>query len=91
MGPQLGAEAYLHHMRVDKKAEAGDIRFVLIERPGSAVVDDVHAHIAALLARGGAHIDAYYYCPHHPDGLGGRVGDGVLMSLRIIRSWVICS
>ncbi len=21
-----------------------------------------------LLAAGGAHIDAYYYCPHHPDG-----------------------
>ena len=45
VGPQLGADAYLHHMRVDKKAEAGDIRFVLIERPGSAVVrgapDDV--------------------------------------------------
>jgi D-glycero-D-manno-heptose 1,7-bisphosphate phosphatase len=32
------------------------------------VVEDVHRHIAALLARGGAHIDAYYYCPHHPDG-----------------------
>ena len=34
----------------------------------NAVVDDVHEHIATLLARGGAHIDAYYYCPHHPDG-----------------------
>jgi D-glycero-D-manno-heptose 1,7-bisphosphate phosphatase len=33
-----------------------------------AVVEDVHRHIAALLATGGAHIDAYYYCPHHPDG-----------------------
>jgi D-glycero-D-manno-heptose 1,7-bisphosphate phosphatase len=33
-----------------------------------AVVDEVHAHIAALLAKGGARIDAYYYCPHHPDG-----------------------
>jgi D-glycero-D-manno-heptose 1,7-bisphosphate phosphatase len=33
-----------------------------------AVVDECHRHIAALLARGGAHIDAYYYCPHHPDG-----------------------
>ncbi len=32
------------------------------------VVDEVHDHIAKLLARGGAHIDAYYYCPHHPDG-----------------------
>lgn len=34
----------------------------------SDVVDEVHAHIATLLARGGAHIDAYYFCPHHPDG-----------------------
>jgi D-glycero-D-manno-heptose 1,7-bisphosphate phosphatase len=32
------------------------------------VVDTCHRHIAALLGRGGAHIDAYYYCPHHPDG-----------------------
>ena len=33
-----------------------------------AVVDEVHRHIASLLALGGAHIDAYYHCPHHPDG-----------------------
>jgi D-glycero-D-manno-heptose 1,7-bisphosphate phosphatase len=33
-----------------------------------AVVDEVHRHIAALLEAGGARIDAYYYCPHHPDG-----------------------
>jgi D-glycero-D-manno-heptose 1,7-bisphosphate phosphatase len=33
-----------------------------------AVVDEVHARLAALLEAGGAHIDAYYYCPHHPDG-----------------------
>jgi D-glycero-D-manno-heptose 1,7-bisphosphate phosphatase len=33
-----------------------------------AVVDDVHRRMAGLLAAGGAHIDAYYYCPHHPDG-----------------------
>ena len=32
------------------------------------VVEHVHRHIADLLAHGGAHIDAYYYCPHHPDG-----------------------
>jgi 3-dehydroquinate synthase len=38
VGPKLGAEVYLHHMRVDKKAEAGDIRFVLIDKPGSAIV-----------------------------------------------------
>jgi len=33
-----------------------------------AVVEDVHRHIAALLDAGGARIDAYYYCPHHPEG-----------------------
>ena len=33
-----------------------------------AVVQTVHAHIERLLAEAGAHIDAYYYCPHHPDG-----------------------
>jgi D-glycero-D-manno-heptose 1,7-bisphosphate phosphatase len=31
-------------------------------------VEAVHRHIADLLALRGAHIDAYYYCPHHPDG-----------------------
>ena len=38
LGPNLGVETYLHHMRVDKKAEAGDIRFVLIDSPGHAKV-----------------------------------------------------
>ena len=31
-------------------------------------VDEVHREISARLALGGARIDAYYYCPHHPDG-----------------------
>ncbi|OLC45720.1 MAG: hypothetical protein AUH43_15515 [Acidobacteria bacterium 13_1_40CM_65_14] len=31
-------------------------------------VDDTHREIAARLAAGGARIDAYYHCPHHPDG-----------------------
>ncbi|MCV2350025.1 3-dehydroquinate synthase [Paucibacter sp. Y2R2-4] len=35
-GPQLGAERYLELMRVDKKAEGGAIRFVLIESLGQA-------------------------------------------------------
>ena len=38
VGPKLGAEEYLHHMRVDKKAEAGEIKFVLIDKPGTATV-----------------------------------------------------
>lgn len=35
---QDNAGAYLEHMRVDKKAEAGEIRFVLIDGPGKAVM-----------------------------------------------------
>lgn len=42
---QDNAGAYLEHMRVDKKAQAGAIRFVLIDGPGRALVrsapDDV--------------------------------------------------
>jgi len=38
VGPKLGSDEYLHHMRVDKKAEAGEIKFVLIDQPGSATV-----------------------------------------------------
>ena len=33
-----------------------------------ATVNEVHRHIESRLAEGGAHVDAYYYCPHHPDG-----------------------
>jgi D-glycero-D-manno-heptose 1,7-bisphosphate phosphatase len=33
-----------------------------------ALVDEVHRHIDSAMATGGARIDAYYYCPHHPDG-----------------------
>ena len=33
-----------------------------------AVVDTVHQRMDDMLSAGGARIDAYYYCPHHPDG-----------------------
>lgn len=33
-----------------------------------AFVEETHRHLGARLAAGGARIDAYYYCPHHPDG-----------------------
>jgi 3-dehydroquinate synthase len=38
VGPQLGAERYLELMQVDKKAEGGEIRFVVIDKPGSAAM-----------------------------------------------------
>ena len=38
------------------------------------IVDEVfvgtaHRFLAARLEKGGARIDAFYYCPHHPDGV----------------------
>jgi 3-dehydroquinate synthase len=38
VAPSLGADRYLELMRVDKKAEAGELKFVLIDRPGSAIL-----------------------------------------------------
>ncbi|MFH1007114.1 MAG: HAD family hydrolase [Candidatus Latescibacterota bacterium] len=32
-------------------------------------VQRTHAHMAALLAEEGAHVDGFYYCPHHLDGV----------------------
>jgi D-glycero-D-manno-heptose 1,7-bisphosphate phosphatase len=34
-----------------------------------AFVEETHRQLSARLAAGGARIDAYYYCPHHPDGV----------------------
>ena len=33
-----------------------------------AFVEQTHREMDARLAAGGARVDAYYYCPHHPDG-----------------------
>ena len=33
-----------------------------------AFVETTHRHISARLEAGGARVDAYYYCPHHPGG-----------------------
>ncbi len=46
-GPRLGAERYLELMRIDKKSESGQIRFVLIDAPGRA---SLHRADAALVA-----------------------------------------
>ncbi len=33
-----------------------------------AAVKRLHEHIEQLLGVAGAHVDAWYHCPHHPDG-----------------------
>jgi 3-dehydroquinate synthase len=37
-GPRLGPDRYMELMRVDKKAESGEIRFIVIDKPGSAAM-----------------------------------------------------
>ena len=34
-----------------------------------AFVAEAHRHISQRLALGGARVDAYYYCPHYPQGV----------------------
>jgi 3-dehydroquinate synthase len=38
VGPALGGDRYLELMRVDKKSEGGEIRFVVIDAPGRAAM-----------------------------------------------------
>jgi len=51
VGPQLGAARYLDLMRIDKKSEGGQIKFVVIDQPGSASVrkapDELVAEVIA--------------------------------------------
>lgn len=44
--------------------QAGIARGIVPE----AFVDTAHRHIQERMRVGGAQIDAFYYCPHHPDG-----------------------
>lgn len=55
--------------------EAGFYAFVVTNQSGvarglydEAAVVRIHAHMQDVLMKAGAHIDAFYYCPHHPDG-----------------------
>jgi D-glycero-D-manno-heptose 1,7-bisphosphate phosphatase len=55
--------------------QAGFIVIVVSNQAGIAhghfseqAVDDLHQWLSGQLALHGARIDAFYYCPHHPDG-----------------------
>jgi len=55
--------------------EAGFVVIVVTNQSGvargiydEATVRRLHDHMQAVLAELGARIDAFYYCPHHPDG-----------------------
>ena len=61
--------------------DAGCFAFVVTNQSGvargffsAAFVDEVHRELTARLSAGGARIDAYYYCPHHPDGSVAEYG-----------------
>jgi D-glycero-D-manno-heptose 1,7-bisphosphate phosphatase len=45
--------------------QAGVARGIVKE----SFVADAHDHISSRLAAGGARVDAYYYCPHHPEAV----------------------
>ena len=55
--------------------EAGYFVFVVTNQSGIArgyfdedAVKSFHAHMQKSLASHAAHVDAFYYCPHHPEG-----------------------
>ena len=56
--------------------EAGYTVIVITNQSGvargyydEAAVRQFHAHMQDALRAQGAHIDAFYYCPHHPQGI----------------------
>jgi histidinol-phosphate phosphatase family domain/HAD-superfamily hydrolase, subfamily IIIA len=69
-----------------------------------ADVELVHKHMVAELARLGAHVDAWFYCPYHPDGVvaafartsadrkpapGMAVAAAGALDLDLTASWVV--
>ena len=64
-----------------------------------AAMQAVHDHLQALLAPRGAHVDAFFFCPHHPDFTGPctcrKPAPGMLLvaaqelGLDLQRSWMI--
>jgi D-glycero-D-manno-heptose 1,7-bisphosphate phosphatase len=95
---------------VRKLNDAGVLVVVVTNQAGVARgyfpesrVAEVHARLSELLAAHGARIDAYFYCPHHPEGAGAyRVAcecrkpkPGMLLTaareldIDLARSWMI--
>lgn len=64
-----------------------------------AAMEQLHSHLQEVLAQHGAHIDAFYYCPHHPDFSGicacRKPAPGMLLrasedyGIDLSRSWLI--
>lgn len=61
---------------------------------GTADVEAFHACMNAALAAEGAHIDEFYYCPYHPDGIVAEFAvehddrkPGAGMLRRAMRDW----
>jgi len=55
--------------------EAGYYVFVVTNQSGvargyytEAAIDQVHKRMQDIMNKESAHIDAFYYCPHHPEG-----------------------
>lgn len=61
---------------------------------GLAEVEAFHAHLNAALGKAGAHVDAFYFCPYHPDGTVAEFAiahedrkPGIGMIRRAMREW----
>jgi len=65
-----GAREAVRHLN-----DAGYFVFVVTNQAGvahgyyeEATIHTLHAWVSKELARAGAHVDAFYHCPHHPEG-----------------------
>jgi 3-dehydroquinate synthetase len=56
--PDLGADVYLDWMGRDKKAEAGDIRFVVLESMGRAAVHKAPEDVVRAVLTSAAQVSA---------------------------------
>jgi D-glycero-D-manno-heptose 1,7-bisphosphate phosphatase len=61
---------------------------------GVAEVEAFHAHLNRALGEAGAHVDAFYYCPYHPEGIVADYAvehedrkPGIGMIRRAMREW----